>query len=69
MPEPERKQAVRNAGAFANPFGTGGGGRPIPMRSLDRPTGALPSPRSGLPVGQTRPAVTAQTAMSEPGRQ
>lgn len=34
MPEPERKQAVHNAGAFANPSGTGGGGIPVPMSTL-----------------------------------
>ena len=31
--EPERKQAVRNAGAFANPTGIGGG-IPVPMGTL-----------------------------------
>jgi hypothetical protein len=40
--EPERKRAVRNAGAFANPTGIGGG-IPVPMRTLsddyhDEPT-------------------------------
>jgi len=43
MPEPKPKQAVRNAGAFANPAGTGGGGIPVPMSTLsdewhDEPT-------------------------------
>ena len=43
MPEPERKRSVRNAGAFANPSGTGGGGIPVPMSTLsdeyrDEPT-------------------------------
>ena len=42
MPEHEGKQAVRNAGAFANPSGIGGG-VPVPMRTLsdeyhDEPT-------------------------------
>ena len=31
--EPERKQAVRNAGAFIDPTGVGGG-IPVPMRTL-----------------------------------
>ncbi len=33
MPEPERKRAEHNAGAFANPMGQGGG-VPVPMRTL-----------------------------------
>ncbi len=43
MPEPERKRAVHNAGAFANPSGTGGAPIPVPMSTLtdeyrDEPT-------------------------------
>ena len=43
MPEPKPKQAERNAGAFINPAGTGGGAIPVPMRTLsdewhDEPT-------------------------------
>jgi hypothetical protein len=42
MPEPEPKKPVRNAGAFANPTGIGGG-IPVPMSTLsdeyhDEPT-------------------------------
>jgi hypothetical protein len=42
MSEPERKRAVHNAGAFANPSGVGGG-IPIPISTLsdeyhDEPT-------------------------------
>jgi hypothetical protein len=42
MPEPEPKKAARNAGAFANPTGIGGG-IPVPMSTLsdeyhDEPT-------------------------------
>ncbi len=42
MPEPEPKRAERNAGAFANPTGIGGG-IPVPMSTLsdeyhDEPT-------------------------------
>jgi hypothetical protein len=42
MPEPEPKGAERNAGAFANPTGIGGG-VPVPMSTLsdeyhDEPT-------------------------------
>jgi hypothetical protein len=42
MPEPEPKRAKRNAGAFANPAGIGGG-IPVPMSTLsdeyhDEPT-------------------------------
>ena len=42
MPEPEAKKAERNAGAFANPTGIGGG-IPVPMSTLsdeyhDEPT-------------------------------
>lgn len=42
MPEPERKRAVHNAGAFANPTGTGAP-IPVPMSTLsdeyqDEPT-------------------------------
>ena len=33
MPEPEPKKAERNAGAFANPSGIGGG-IPVPMSTL-----------------------------------
>jgi len=41
--EPERKRAVRNAGAFYTPVSDGGGMIPVPMRSLsdeyhDEPT-------------------------------
>ena len=54
MPEPERKAAVHNAGAFANPSGTGGGGIPIPMRTLsadylDEPTEPEDSDRVPAP--------------------
>ena len=54
MPEPERKRAVRNAGAFANPAGTGGGGIPIPMSTLsdeyqDEPTEPEDSDRVPVP--------------------
>jgi len=43
MPEPERKKAVHNAGAFMTPGGDVGGMIPIPMRTLsddyhDEPT-------------------------------
>jgi len=43
MPEPERKRAVHNAGAFANPSGAGGAPIPVPMSTLsdeyrDQPT-------------------------------
>ena len=53
MPEPRPKRAERNAGAFANPSGIGGG-IPVPMRMLsddydDEPTepedsGRIPEP-------------------------
>lgn len=43
MPEPTRKRPQRNAGAFIDPQGTGGGAIPIPMSTLsdeyhDEPT-------------------------------
>ena len=53
--EPERQEAVRNAGAFVDPTGVGGG-IPVPMRTLsdeyhDEPT----EPEDSDRVPETEP--------------
>jgi hypothetical protein len=54
MPEPERKQAVRNAGAFVDPSGVGGG-IPTVIRTLSDDYHDEPEPEDTDRVPEPEP--------------